>query len=206
MRHEFPHRDKAREWIAFDPLETASEIAAENGIDAEADPAAIGSLGCALMHYAHAQKKMYLSEMGDTYYRMPWDNAVETITQQGFQIIDVYDKTTEYGTYKYLTAETQDKTRRLTANASRAYPTNEWQLDHNMVVCAVVDTHGDHKAWADLVKLGASSYPLAEYSDTDDWRFAMSWTVTDGLQIIMEALSRSPVEFLELAADDPAEY
>lgn len=187
--------------MKFDPLDTAYQIAAERGIDTEAEQAAISGLGMLLMHHAHEQSKMYLSEMGDTYYRMPWQAAIEVIERQGFHIADAHDETTEYGTYKYLTAETLDKKIILTANASQDYRTKQWQLDHNMVVRAVVDTHGDHDAWMELMKLGASSHPLGAIDDETDYRFAMSWTVTDGLDMTMGALRELSVEFIEIPED-----
>ena len=73
-QNELPHRQRAREWMRFDPLDTAYQIAKELDVG---DDRAIFGLGGSALWYANEQKKMFLSELGDTYYRMPWNDALE---------------------------------------------------------------------------------------------------------------------------------
>ncbi len=186
--------------MRFDPLDTAYQIVKELDVG---DDRAIFGLGGSALWYANEQKKMFLSELGDTYYRMPWNDALEIMRESGFEIVQDREVPSEWSTdvfYKRVVAATPDGKMILTANGGKT--NGQWALDAGTELRVVVDTHGSREVRDNLVRIRHSQFLVGEVNDYTDWRFALIFTVTEGLKIILDDIRDSGVELIDWPEDE----
>lgn len=181
---ESDHAKRARQLLDVDPLGLASELAT--------DPSQLAGIGWLLIQELNEERKTSLSELCDSYYRMPWQEVDGVLEASGFEIVSRYPI---HGDEEALVAANPEKKMLITGGSS-TFPDTGPVLDYSLYLFAQADDFGDHEKWWAIFSSGGTDIPVRKT------HHALSYHVTVGLNLKLEDLETAGIAFTDWIPGD----